>query len=491
MKVLLVYPKCPDTFWSFGHALGFIKKKASSPPLGLLTVASMLPKRWEKKLLDMNVSELTDQQLSWPDMVLISAMIVQTESVKEIIKRCKALGKTIVAGGPCFTTTYMRFKDVDHFVLNEAEVTLPRFLNDLEKGTPKKVYSSKVRPDIRKTPVPMWSLISLKDYASMPIQYSRGCPFDCEFCDIVVMNGRSPRTKDPDQVIREFQQIFDYGWRGRVFIVDDNFIGNKEKVKRLLPLLIDWQKSRKYPFTLSAEASINLADDLELMQLMSRANFGTVFLGIETPSAKSLRECGKLNNLRNLSESVKIIHQNGLQVAAGFIVGFDNDPSNIFKTQIKFIQEIGVVTAMVGLLNVLPQTRLWHRLKAEGRLLHAATGENTDGTINFVPKMKEAKLIQGYKEIISTIYTPKNYYQRINTFIKHYKPTVRSRFTKRDLHALFKSFWKIGILSNSRFLYWRLLTRTFFTKIKAVPVAIELAIYGLHFEKFAQRTMNC
>jgi len=488
LKVLLIYPKYPDTFWSFKHILKFISRKAAFPPLGLLTVAAMLPAGWEKRLIDMNFKPLQEQDIEWADMVFISAMIVQEESAREAISICKAKGRKVVAGGPLFNTQWKSFTNVDHFVLNEAETTLPRFLADLKKGNPGTVYSSLKRPNISKTPIPMWSLIDFKDYATMALQYSRGCPFNCEFCDIVIMNGRIPRTKTPEQMISEIQSLYDAGWKGSLFIVDDNFIGNKNEVKKMLPFIIRWQRANKYPFKLLTEASMNLADDEELLKLMSEANFSKVFLGIETPRVESLLECNKMQNARrDLSESVRIIQRNGMQVMGGFIVGFDNDRESTFDLQIKFIQKVGIVTAMVGLLSAMPKTRLWNRLKTEGRLLRKPTGENTDGSLNFIPKMDTKQLLVGYKKILNTIYSPKQYYKRINTFIKNYKPKSKSRFSKIYLHAFLRSAWRIGIFSRSRFRYWRLIIRTLFTKIRALPEAIELAIYGLHFQKITRK----
>jgi len=491
MNALLVYPKYPDTFWSFKHVLRFVSRKATFPPLGLLTIAAMLPEEWSKKLVDTNVNELADEQIAWADMVFISSMLVQKESAQEIIDRCKAMGKKVVAGGPAFTTQHEKFHGVDYFVLNEAEITLPLFLKDLKEGNPREIYTSDERPDISKTPVPLWSLIDLDDYVAMAVQYSRGCPFNCEFCDIIIMNGRVPRTKAPEQIIKEMQALYDAGWRESVFIVDDNFIGNKIAVKKMLPALVEWQKEHKYPFRFFTEASTNLADDAGLMQLMSAANFNKVFLGIETPCVESLKECGKMQNVeRDLAESVKIIHQNGMQVMGGFIVGFDNDKESIFDAQVSFIQKTGVVTAMVGMLNALPQTRLWHRLKAEGRLLKDTSGENTDGTLNFIPKMGKERLVKGYQQVLSRIYSPRQYYQRIDTFIKYYRPTAKSRLTKKDILAFLKSIWHIGVLSDSRFLYWKLLLKTGLTKAKAVPIAVELAIIGLHFEKITNKVLS-
>ncbi len=490
VNALLIYPKYPDTFWSFKHVLKFVSRKAAFPPLGLLTVAAMLPEGWGKRLIDVNVAELNDEDIEWADLVFISAMIVQKDSAQEIISRCKAHGKNVVAGGPVFTLQPEKFKEVDYFVLNEAEVTLPLFLKDLKEGKPKHIYTSDEKPDIAKTPVPLWSLINFDDYVSLAVQYSRGCPFNCEFCDIVVMNGRIPRTKTPGQMMNELQAVYDAGGRGSLFIVDDNFIGHKANVKQMLLELIKWQKERAYPFSFFTEASTNLADDEELMQMMSAANFFKVFLGIETPCVDSLKECGKMQNVsRDLAEAVRVIQRNGMQVMGGFIVGFDNDSETIFDAQIKFIQQTGVVTAMVGLLTVVPHTRLWHRLKAEGRLLTEATGENTDGTLNFTPKMGKEKLVEGYKRIISTIYSQKYYYQRLDVFLKNYRSTVKSRITKKDLIAFLKSVWSIGILSNARLLYWKLILKTSLTKPRAVPIAVELAIMGIHFEKVANKML--
>jgi radical SAM superfamily enzyme YgiQ (UPF0313 family) len=496
LKILLVYPQYPDTFWSFKHALRIISKKAAVPPLGLLTVAAMLPKEWEKKLVDMNVTALSDDDIKWADYVFVSAMVVQKDSVRQVIARCSRLETKIVAGGPLFTTEYDEFDGVDHFVLDEAEITLPLFLKDLSRGRAQLLYTSDKRPDIKRTPLPLWSLIDMKKYSSMSIQYSRGCPFNCEFCDIVILNGHSPRTKDKDQILAELEALYSQGWRRGVFIVDDNFIGNKRKLKaEILPAIIEWMKRRKHPFALSAESSINLADDEELIRLMVEAGFNTVFVGIETPNEESLAECNKLQNQeRDLVASVKKIQNRGLEVQGGFIVGFDNDPLSIFKSQINFIQGSGIVTAMVGLLNAPRGTRLYQRLKQENRLLKDFSGDQMDySSINFVPKMNYETLISGYKNILNTIYSPRQYHERIKTFLKEYKPQKRRKVSRPhfyQIRALIKSMWFLGVREKGRRYYWKLFVSTLLRRPRCFPLSVSLAVYGFHFRKVMEKYVS-
>lgn len=494
MKILLIYPYFPDSFWSFKHALKFIVKKASSPPLGLLTVASMLPDEWEKKLIDMNVSSLKDEDLRWADLVFISAMAIQKESVEKIIGACKEIGVSIVAGGPLFTTGYEEFQDIDYLVLNEAEVTLPIFLEDLKNGCPKHIYASDQWADIRKTPIPFWKLIRMNNYATINIQYSRGCPFNCEFCDITLLCGRVPRTKDKEQILRELENIYEHGFRGGVFFVDDNFIGNKRKLMdEILPAIAGWMKMRKHPFSFITQASIELSDNKELMKWMVQAGFDTVFVGIESPNEQSLAECSKFQNRnRDLLESVRKIHKSGLQVQAGFIVGFDNDPLTIFNTQIKFIQNSGIVTAMVGLLNALPRTKLYQRLEKEQRLLKDTSGDNTDLSMNFIPKMNYDTLMNGYKRILNTVYSPQHYYERVKTFMSEYIPPRKKmiRWNVNYFYALFRSMVMLGIIGKERFHYWKLFFWTIFRRPRLFPMAITFSIYGFHFRKVFEKYMQ-
>jgi radical SAM superfamily enzyme YgiQ (UPF0313 family) len=491
MKVLMVYPEYPVTFWSFDHALKFISKKAAYPPLGLLTVAAMLPQEWEVRLIDLNVEKLKDLDLEWADYVMISAMLVQKRSVHSLLQRCRSLGKKVIAGGPLFNGTSKEYLDlVDHLILNEAEITLPLFLADLEKGNPQKVYRADTYPELSMTPAPRWDLIKIQKYATLMIQCSRGCPYDCEFCDITTLYGRRPRVKDPGQLIAELQAIYDLGWRGTVFIVDDNFIGNKVKIKKMLPDLIKWMEAHQYPFQFTTEASINLADDDELIELMVEAGFNTVFIGLETPNEDSLLECAKIQNRgRDMVAAIKKLQVAGIQVLGGYIVGFDSDDEGIFSRQIKFIQESGVVTAMVGLLNALPKTKLWKRLMAENRLELDTTGDNTDGTMNFVPKMDKDMLINGYRSIVRTIYSPRQYYRRVCNFLEHYQPRRKWAVQRHDIKAFFKSIFYLGIVGNgiSQWYYWKMLCKSIIFHRKLFPDAIKLMVFGYHFRKVAKK----
>lgn len=485
MKVLLIYPEFPDTFWSFKHALKFIRKQASLPPLGLLTVAAMLPASWEKRLVDLNVRKLTDKDLAWADIAFVSAMAVQRESTHQVIARCKAYGIKVVAGGPLFTAEYDQFDLVDHFVLNEAELTLPPFLRDFEQGSARQVYSSSEFPDVQQTPAPLWDLLDLKRYATMAIQYSRGCPFDCEFCNITALLGHRPRVKTVEQIIRELEGLYHIGWRGTIFFVDDNLIGNKKHLKKeLLPALIEWRKD-KVGLTFNTEVSINLADDDELMKLMYEAGFDTVFIGVETPDEDSLAECNKKQNShRDLIGDIKRIQRSGMQVQGGFIIGFDSDTLSIFQRQIDFIQKSGIVTAMVGLLQAPIGTRLYERLKGEGRLRGIMSGDNVDGTTNIIPRMNMDVLYKGYKTVINTLYAPKNYYARVKTFLKEIKaPKINIPMDFERFLALLRSIIRLGILDRERIYYWKLFFWTLFRRPKLFPLAITFAVYGYHFRQ--------
>ncbi len=491
MNILFVYPEIPSTFWSFKNALKFISKKSAEPPLGLITAAALIPEEWNKKLVDMNVSHLSDELILWADYVFLGGMNIQIASFKEVIRRCNKLGVKVAAGGPLATTQYKDFLGVDHFVLNEGEITLKEFVRDLEAGSAKPLYYSELFPEITDSPVPKWDLLEINKYATMSIQFSRGCPYDCEFCSITMLNGRKPRTKSIKQFIDELEVLYELGWRRGISIVDDNFIGNKRKIKNeLLPALIKWQKEKNYPFTFITEVSINLADDNELTEMMVEAGFNSIFVGIETPSAAGLEECGKTQNLkRDLVDSVRKLQNAGLIVSGGFIVGFDSDKNEIFEEQISFIQSSGIIAAMVGLLNAPTGTKLFKRMKEEDRLLENFTGDNMDGSINFTPKMKYSDLIKGYHKILDTIYSQRNFYERLKLFLQSYQlPSwQKSKFRMREVDALFQLIWKLGIHEKGRQYFWKLFFYSLLNYPKKFSLAMTMAVYGFHFRKIAAR----
>jgi len=486
MNILLVYPYYPDSFWSFRHALKFISKKAAVPPLGLITASAMFPGNWNKKLVDMNVSPLHSADLDWADYVFISAMYIQKESVSLVIDACLEHKVKMVAGGPLFTQEYENYPQIDHFVLNEAELTLAPFLHDLEAGRPlQRVYKTDEYADIKQSPVPDYQLLSRKDYAFMNLQVSRGCPFSCDFCEITSLLGHKVRMKETQQIINELEALYQLNWRGSVFVVDDNFIGNKNQIKKqLLPAMKSWMHEHHYPFTFNTQTSINLADDPELMHLMAETGFTSTFIGIETPDEISLQECNKVQNYhRDLLESVQIIQRAGLQVSAGFIVGFDSDTSSVFKRMTEFIQQSGIVSAMVGLLNAPKNTRLYERMEAENRLTVEASGNNTDLSMNFIPKMNLNDLTKGYQSIIQNIYTTKPYYQRIRKLLLNYRPfhLKQTKIEGSHLAGFFKSIYIIGIINKGQWEYWKLLFWALIRRPGSFMDAITFAVYGYHF----------
>jgi Fe-S oxidoreductase len=488
MNILLVYPQYPDTYWSFKHALRFISKKAAFPPLGLLTVSAMLPSEWNRKLVDMNVTSLSSEDIRWADYVFISAMLTQKDSVAKVINECVKHQTKIVAGGPLFTQDYMSYPQVDHFILNEAELTLPPFLKDMREGlSPKKIYNTSEYADMTSTPIPDYQLLSMKDYITMSIQVSRGCPFACDFCEITTLLGHKVRMKSTSQVIAELDHLYRLSWRGFVLIVDDNFIGNKHEVKHnLLPAMRDWMQQHGYPFTFSIQVSINLADDEELLTLMRETGFTYTFIGIETPEEETLKDCNKLqNNNRDLLQSVSKIQKAGLEVSAGFIVGFDSDTPSIFQRQIDFIQKSGIISAMVGLLNAPKNTKLYKRLLSENRLINERPGNNTDFTTNFIPKMSYNELIEGYRTIVTSIYSVKPYYKRVRQYLLGFKRTNlrKEKFKLASLAAFVKSIFIIGIVKKGRTEFWKFLIWTLARRPKMFTDAMTFAVYGYHYRK--------
>ena len=485
MNVLMIYPKYPDTYWSFKHALKFISKKAAVPPLGLITVSAMLPKEWEKKLIDLNIEKLADQDIFWADYIFLSGMYVQKDSVNEILETCKKYNAKIIAGGPLFTQDYDNYPQIDHFILNEAEITLPKFLTDLENNKLQRIYQTDAYADLSDTPVPDYHLLKMDDYAFMNMQISRGCPFNCDFCEITALLGHKVRMKSKEQVISELQTLYNLNWRGPVAVVDDNFIGNKNVVKNsILPTMKSWMDGHKHPFTFNAQTSINLADDAQLLKLMRNAGFMSTFIGIETPDEESLKSCHKVQNEnRDLVANVKQIQEAGLQVSGGFIVGFDSDTTTVFQRQVDFIQKSGIVSAMVGLLNAPKNTQLYRQMEEENRLTVDATGSNTDFTMNFVPKMNNKELIEGYQYIINSIYKEKPYYQRIRRLLNNYRPVKvgKNQFDFSQIIAFFKSVFVLGMVNKGRYEYWKFIVWTLVKRPNLFIDAVTLAVYGYHY----------
>jgi radical SAM superfamily enzyme YgiQ (UPF0313 family) len=460
VNALLVYPEIPETFWSFKHALRMIRKRAGSPALGLLTVAGMLPDDWDLALVDLNIAELSEQDLEWADVALVSAMVIQRDSAHAAIRLCKEHGLKVIAGGPLFSSEHEKFEEVDHFVLGEAEPSLPALLADLENGRGRRIYAQPGHPDLTDTPVPQWDLVDSRSYSSRNIQYSRGCPHNCDFCSVTQLFGHKSRTKSAEQIIAELDSLYDLGWRGTVGFVDDNLIGNKRKLR----------------------VTINLADDDELMSLMVQAGFDTVFVGIESLNDASLSECNKKQNEnRDMLEDVRKIQRAGLVVQGGFIVGFDHDSADVFERLAAFIQQSGIATAMVGMLQAPAGTRLYERLRSEGRIQREMSGDNVDGTTNIVPVMGMERLRKGYRETLAELYSPRNYYARLRTLLREYRPhPVKASLHGWHILAFFRSVYFLSIVGEERFRYPGLLLWTIFRNPRAFPTAVVLAISGYH-----------
>lgn len=494
LKILFVQPEHTTSYWGFQYSLRLYGKKTMHPPLGLITVAAMLPRDWDIRLIDCNIEPLTDSDILWADQVWTGGMGTQVGSMYAVLERCRKLGRTTVLGGP-HATGHKPTHIADHLVLNEAELTLQPFLDDLAKGTPKKIYENEGKPDVTKTPVPRFDLLKINKYGVMDIQYSRGCPFNCEFCDIIALYGRVPRTKSNEQTLAEFQALYDLGYRGPLFLVDDNFIGNKKNVRKMLKDLIPWSQSHEYPFYITTEASMNLADDDELLEDMRMSGFKRVFLGIETPSTESLKETQKFQNTkRDMIESTHHIMKYGIEVMAGFIVGFDNDTEDIFDRQIEFINRAEIPWAMVGILAAIPLTQLWDRLQKEGRLLGYHSGDQFGGT-NFVTKMDPVKLMDGYKRIMRTIYTPRAYFDRVlsvvDRMVVNYQPNLHTKLSTplKIGAATLMSIIIQGVFSSYRAEYWRFMWILVTKYRKKYVIGLMNGIVGHHFIKYTNKVL--
>ena len=488
MNALLVYPRFPDTYWSFRYALSFQGKRAAQPPLGLMTVAALLPASWTKRLIDTNVERLRDADLAWADVVLISGMHVQQEHLISIVRRCRERGLRTVVGGPIASSLSAAELEADHIVIGEGEDIVAELARDLDAGNAAAVYQAAERPSLDRSPMPDFSLIRMKRYSTMTVQYSRGCPFNCEFCDIIEIYGRRPRTKPTAQVLAEFNQLYAAGWRGSVFVVDDNFIGNKVRVKELLKELAEWQRERRYPFRLITEASLNLSDDRDLLQAMKDAGFASVFLGIETPDESSLAATQKHQNTRrDLLESIALIQQYGIEVMGGFILGFDTDREDIFDRLVDFIQKSAIPIAMVGLLQAMPGTQLHRRLTREGRILHSGDGNNTGCELNFLPRMNPGRLVEGYRSVLQRIYSREAYYERVRGYLHRCRPQYQANISLANLRALVLSIVRQGVLDPARFSYWKFLLLAATRYRRSFGAAMTMAVMGYHFQRITEQ----
>jgi radical SAM superfamily enzyme YgiQ (UPF0313 family) len=473
MRALLIYPEFPKTFWSYEKILELVNRKVLLPPLGMVTVAALLPQHWEFKLADRNVREVTESEWNWAELVIISGMIVQKADMAAQIAKAKQRGLPVAVGGPFASSTpdAPELDLADFKVLDEGEITLPLFIEAIERGDSQGRFSSNgEKPDVTGTPIPRFDLLELDAYDSMSVQFSRGCPFQCEFCDIIVLYGRKPRTKTPEQLIAELQCLFDLGWRRSIFLVDDNFIGNKRNAKLLLPAIKDWQIEHGYPFSFATEASVDLASDEEMMQMMAESRFDSVFLGIETPDEASLETAKKLQNMRSsLEESVDRITSYGIRVMAGFIIGFDGEKTGAGQRIVEFVTRTGIPAAMMGMLQALPNTGLWHRLEKEGRLVQdkaAAKGVNQTNLLNFVPTRPIREIANEYVDAFCALYEPNAYMDRVYHYYLKVGTPRWQKFLKpadaaaklpswTDVRALAIVVWRQGIRRNTRGRFWR------------------------------------
>ncbi|MGB5637051.1 MAG: B12-binding domain-containing radical SAM protein [Waterburya sp.] len=488
MRVLLLYPLFPKSFWSFEKTLALVDCKALMPPLGLITVAAILPQEWEFKLVDHNVQEITESDWDWAELVIISGMIVQKNDMLAQIAEAKNREKLVAVGGPYATTSPQEVETADFLVLDEGEITLPMFIAAIERGDRSGVFRSAEKPAVTETPIPRYDLLDLNAYDNMSVQFSRGCPFQCEFCDIIVLYGRKPRTKTPEQLLAELERIYDLGWRGAVFMVDDNFIGNKRNVKLLLKELKVWMAEKGYPFGLTTEASVDLAQDDELMELMVECNFKKVFLGIETPDQDSLALTSKFQNTRDpLTESIDKITTAGMQVMAGFIIGFDGEKPQAGDRIVQFVEQTGIPMAMFSMLQALPSTALWHRLEKEGRLLNSSANINQTTLMNFLPTRAIEDIATEYVDAFWQLYDPTAYLDRIFRYymkLGDAKNVVSKRPSLKTIRALGLILWKQGVIAQTRLLFWGNLIQVLLKKPRQLEIYLTLCAYLEHFTEY-------
>ena len=481
MRVLLINPEFPPSFWSLAETCKFMGRKTPLPPLGLLTVAALLPQEWEFRLADLNIGALTPASWQWADLVMITGMIIQREGILSLVREAKEQGKTVIVGGPCATSLPQDVLEAgaDFLVRGEGETAIPRWLAALREGQPGGVIEEDGKPEMTSSPIPRFDLITFDDYVTISIQTSRGCPFDCEFCDIVSLYGRTPRYKDPGQVIAELETLYRLGWRGVVFISDDNFIGNKDHARAILNRLIPWMQAHGSPFGFWTQASMNLGQDREMIDLLTAANFGYVFLGVETPEPDILRAAGKYQNLRHpLKDSLATIDANGLNMIASFIIGFDGELSGAVDRIVEFVEELAIPTILINILQPLPNTRLWKRLKKEGRLLYDKTSGDFYGMgFNYLPTRPQEEILGEFVRGLDHLYEPSRFLARVYRYFLIMRPTRHalarqagkklpgppqtpkklpsSQRAIESLAPLMHLIWRQGIRPSYRWQFWR------------------------------------
>ncbi|HET6438969.1 MAG TPA: B12-binding domain-containing radical SAM protein [Anaeromyxobacter sp.] len=489
MRVLLVQGSTPPTYWGYQYSLPFLDKGAPLPPLGLATLAAHLPESWELRIHDLHLEPVPDHLLRWADAVLLSGMLVQAASMRDVLTRARALKKPTVVGGPAVTTSPESFPEATYLFQGEAEGRLDQLVAALEHPgrIAERLLSppGEARPSLALCRVPRFDLLQLDRYASLAVQVSRGCPFNCEFCDIIEMFGRVPRVKTPAQVLAELEALHRLGARGSLFIVDDNFIGNRKAAGRLLPEIAAWQRTHRSPFDLYTEASLDLAGDDRLVTAMIGAGFSSVFVGLETPDPETLKMTQKRQNLRmDPAEAVRRLSRAGLEVFAGFIVGFDGDDAGALLRQRQFISSLPIPRAMVGILSALPGTQLWRRLEREGRLRAAASGDQFDRT-NFETTMPEEELLAGYRDLLAALFDADAFFDRCRQAME--MTPVRSAGFRRDAAAILaRALWRIGIRGEParRRWFWRLLWMGLWRGRAHLTRAVTYSIIGEHFVRY-------
>jgi radical SAM superfamily enzyme YgiQ (UPF0313 family) len=496
MRVLMVWPRFPASYWSLEDVTEIVPERSLMPPLGLITVAALCPKQWAIRLVDLAFEELNDEDLLWADLVVVSAMQVQRDDVRDTLQRASKLGRRTMVGGPYASSQPEELLPLaDHVIVGEPDEVFQEIATDLEVGSARRLYRVTEKPDVSRTPVPRFDLLALEKYTLMAVQFSRGCPFTCEFCDIITLYGRRPRTKSSAQLIGELDRLLQLGWRKEIFIVDDNFIGNHKAALELCRELEPWQLRNRYPFGFATEASIDLASRPELVEAMVKANFSRVFIGIETPSSESLKEAKKFQNLRrDPLDCIRFIQQQGLWVMGGFIVGFDNDQADIFDRQIEFIERAAIPWAMAGVLQAPPTTPLYERMKREGRLIQDSPESSNFSPPNFRTVLPLPVLLGGLRRMPLILYDPRRFYERVLDSLERWQVRPEQRAAPLSflyrLRVFFKSVWRQGVLSGYRRNYWRFFGRLMLRcglNPQKRRLGFELALSGHHFIRYARK----